>query len=36
MRKDAPEIVLLRQKIEESIDRKVRTPADFEFLAGVI
>ena len=36
MRKDAPEIVLLRQKIEESIGRKVRTPADFEFLAGVI
>lgn len=36
MKKNSPEIALLRRRIEESIDRKVHTPADFEFLAGVV
>ncbi len=34
--KNAPEIFALRQAIEQHINRKVCTPADFEFLATAI
>ncbi len=36
MRKNSPEVIELRMRIEESIKRKVKTPADFDFLAGVV
>ena len=36
MNKYAPEIATLRLDIEASVKRKIRTPYDFEFLAGVI
>lgn len=36
MDKRAPEILSLRQDIEREVKRKIRTPYDFEFLAGVI
>ena len=36
MRKTSPEIVLLRQALEQSVNRLMRTPSDFEFLAGAI
>ena len=29
-------IMLLRQMVEESVSRKMKTPADFQFLTGVI
>jgi hypothetical protein len=31
-----PEIIILRREIENSISRKIKTPADFDFLSGVI
>ena len=36
MNKHAPEIATLRIDIEREVKRKIRTPYDFEFLAGVI
>ena len=36
MNKKAPEIVTLRQDIEQELKRRIKTPYDFEFLAGVI
>jgi hypothetical protein len=36
MNKHAPEIATLRMDIEREVKRKIRTPYDFEFLAGVI
>lgn len=36
MNKKSPEITELRHRIELSINRKVKTPADFDFLAGVV
>lgn len=36
MNKKCPEILQLRRDIEQSIQRNVNTPADFEFLSGVI
>ncbi len=36
MNKYSPEIATLRMDIEQSVKRKIRTPYDFEFLAGVI
>lgn len=36
MNKTAPEIATLRMDIEREVKRKIRTPYDFEFLAGVI
>lgn len=34
--KYSPEIATLRMDIEQEVKRKIRTPYDFEFLAGVI
>ena len=36
MNKNAPEILALRQDIEHEVKRLIRTPYDFEFLAGVV
>ena len=36
MNKHAPEIAALRQDIEKELKRRVKTPYDFEFLAGVV
>ena len=36
MNKNAPEILALRQDIEKELKRRIKTPYDFEFLAGVI
>ena len=36
MNKNAPEILALRLDIEREVKRHIRTPYDFEFLAGVI
>ena len=36
MNKYAPEIATLRMDIEHEVKRKIRTPYDFEFLAGAI
>lgn len=36
MNKKAPEILSLRLDIEHEVKRKIRTPYDFEFLAGVV
>lgn len=36
MNKNAPEILALRIDIEREVKRRIRTPYDFEFLAGVI
>ena len=36
MNKNAPEILALRMDIEQEVKRLIRTPYDFEFLAGVI
>ena len=36
MNKNAPEILALRQDIEHELKRRIKTPYDFEFLAGVI
>ena len=36
MTKNAPEIRSLRQDIEQNINRHLRTPYDFEFLAGEV
>lgn len=36
MNKYAPEIATLRMDIEREVKRKIRTPYDFEFLAGVV
>ena len=36
MNKYAPELTTLRMDIEREVKRKIRTPYDFEFLAGVI
>jgi hypothetical protein len=36
MNKNSPEIATLRMDIEHEVKRKIRTPYDFEFLAGVI
>ena len=36
MNKNAPEILSLRQDIEYEVKRRIRTPYDFEFLAGVV
>ena len=36
MNKNAPEILALRQDIENALKRRIKTPYDFEFLAGVI
>ena len=36
MNKHAPEILALRQDIEYEVKRRIKTPYDFEFLAGVV
>jgi hypothetical protein len=36
MNKNCPEILQLRRDIEISVERNINTPADFEFLSGVI
>lgn len=36
MIKNSPEVIELRMRIEKSINRKVKTPTDFDFLAGVV
>lgn len=36
MNKNAPEILQLRLDIEHNVSRRIRTPYDFEFLAGAI
>ena len=36
MNKYSPEIVSLRQDIENEVNRQIKTPYDFEFLAGVV
>lgn len=36
MNKKAPEILALRMDVEQEVQRLIRTPYDFEFLAGVI
>ena len=36
MNKNAPEIMSLRRDIEQEVKRLIRTPYDFEFLAGVV
>ena len=36
MNKYSPEIATLRMDIEHEVKRKIRTPYDFEFMAGVI
>ena len=36
MNKNAPEILALRMDIEGDLKRRIRTPYDFEFLAGVV
>lgn len=36
MNKNAPEIAALRKDIEYEVKRRIRTPYDFEFLAGVV
>ena len=36
MNKNCPEILQLRRDIELSVQRNINTPADFEFLSGVI
>lgn len=36
MNKNCPEILQLRRDIEKSVERNINTPADFEFLSGVI
>lgn len=36
MNKRAPEIAALRQDIENELKRRIKTPYDFEFLAGVV
>ena len=36
MNKNAPEILALRQDIEHELKRRIKTPYDFEFLAGVV
>lgn len=36
MNKYSPEIATLRMDVEHEVKRKIRTPYDFEFLAGVI
>ncbi len=36
MDKKSPEIIVLRTKIEQSIERVMKTPSDFDFLSGVI
>jgi hypothetical protein len=36
MTRYSPEIIILRREIEDSISRKIKTPADFDFLSGVI
>ena len=36
MKKNSPEILSLRLDIEKELKRRIRTPYDFEFLAGVV
>lgn len=36
MKKNAPEIYALRQDIEQQVNRKICTPAEFDFLANAI
>lgn len=36
MKPNETEIVRLREMVEESVSRKMKTPADFQFLTGVI
>ena len=36
MNKNAPEILSLRYDIEQELKRRIKTPYDFEFLAGVV
>ena len=36
MNKNAPEILALRMDIEKEQNRRIRTPYDFEFLAGMV
>lgn len=36
MKKDRPEIFALKKLIEESVNRKIKTPADFDFLTGIV
>lgn len=36
MNKQSPEIITIRNEIETAIERKMKTPSDFEFLSGAI
>ncbi len=36
MDKKSPEIVALRNIIEQSVEKVMKTPSDFDFLSGVI
>lgn len=36
MNKNAPEILALRMDIEKELQRRIKTPYDFEFLTGVV
>jgi len=36
MNKNAPEILALRMDIEKQLQRRIKTPYDFEFLTGVV
>ncbi len=36
MSPNEPDILQLRQMVEESVSRKMKTPADFQFLTGII
>ena len=36
MKPTETEILLLREMVEESVARKMKAPADFQFLTGVI
>lgn len=36
MNNESAEIIELKKKIEESVERVMHTPADFDFLSGAI
>ena len=36
MKKSSPEIVALRRDIEEALERRMQTPADFDWLAAFV
>ncbi len=36
MNKNSPEVIELRKQIEQSVNKKIKTPSDFDFLVGVV